>query len=460
MPVTITIEVCSRSSVATEFPCNCEDSVQSENPKAALYWSLSQHRPAQGNDPLWHWCVLGWSTSKRTLTSMALSCQGPNQHLWILQGHVSGCSCVQEPALILHVFFFHTKPLFSLTIAFLVSLQAIDKSSSHFPLFVLLYTEILLTLALFTHRERQCGTKRPSKLWESLSKLLSRLWTHQVSEDNKTLSVWCLDRSGMRSCVMEAFDFISGSLLGSQLSLFYSPATPTSDFILKLSYFAHAGLLWLGRGPVYTNIHSTSLFFLGDLPVVSEISQPLSWKTYQKPFEDGKCNGLIPPPDSSADIALQWNRLLSDQWSSLPMFLFCKHNLGPFFELRVTAHVCSRPSPAGSFCPAESSHTYGDHSHSEIQTSALMKILSWFLVGNKSSPKLFVLAQWPFFPPKCSLKPEAPPVFRRVLEAARKCSVCPESNRKTDQTVLKRLTKTSWWGMKALVSHTPQWAKK
>lgn len=75
---------------------------------------------------------------------------------------------------------------------------------------------------------------------------------------------------------MEAFDFISGSLLGSQLSLFYSPATPTSDFILKLSYFAHAGLLWLGRGPVYTNIHSTSLFFLGDLPVVSEISQPLS----------------------------------------------------------------------------------------------------------------------------------------------------------------------------------------
>lgn len=39
---------------------------------------------------------------------------------------------------------------------------------------------------------------------------------------------------------MEAFNFISGSLLGFQLSLFHSPVTPTSDFILKLSYFARA----------------------------------------------------------------------------------------------------------------------------------------------------------------------------------------------------------------------------
>lgn len=39
---------------------------------------------------------------------------------------------------------------------------------------------------------------------------------------------------------MEIFDFISGTLPDSQLSLFRSPATPTSDLILKLSYFAHA----------------------------------------------------------------------------------------------------------------------------------------------------------------------------------------------------------------------------
>jgi len=39
---------------------------------------------------------------------------------------------------------------------------------------------------------------------------------------------------------VDDFDFISGRLLGSQLSLFHSPATPTSDFILKLSYFSHA----------------------------------------------------------------------------------------------------------------------------------------------------------------------------------------------------------------------------
>lgn len=272
MPATITIKVCSRSSVATEFPCNCEDSVQSENPKAASVLVFESAQVCSGE-----------------CSSLALVCPGlihlqtyVNQHGSQLSGpqpapvnlaraclRVLLCprACPYSACIFLphqtFIFSDHHISCFS---------PSYWKSSFHFPQFVLLCTEILLTLVLFIHGERQCRTKRPMKLWGSLSKLLSRLWTHQVSEDNKTLSIWCLDRWGMRSCIMEAFDFISGSLLGSQLSLFYSPATPTSDFILKLSYFAHAGLLWLGRGPVYTNIHSTS--FLGDLPVVAEISTP------------------------------------------------------------------------------------------------------------------------------------------------------------------------------------------
>lgn len=50
-----------------------------------------------------------------------------------------------------------------------------------------------------------------------------------------------------------------------------------------------------------------------------------------------------------------------------------------------------------------------------------------------------------FFPTNCCPEPKVPPAQRRVIEAARKCSVQPERNGKTDQTVLniKRLTKIS-----------------
>ena len=59
-------------------------------------------------------------------------------------------------------------------------------SASHFPLFVLFCARILLTLISYPHK-KATQDKRPMKLWESLSKLLLRLWTHQVSEGNETL---------------------------------------------------------------------------------------------------------------------------------------------------------------------------------------------------------------------------------------------------------------------------------
>lgn len=163
MHATITVKVCSWSSLATEFPCNHEDSNQSW-PRQPLHWSLKQHRPTWGSAPLWYCCVLGWSLSKCMFTSTAPGCQAPDQHLWILhlQGHVSGYSwCVQQPALLLSSFFFHIRCLFFSDHHISCFSPIYWNSSFHFPLFVLLHTQILLTLVLLSYRERQHRTKGP-----------------------------------------------------------------------------------------------------------------------------------------------------------------------------------------------------------------------------------------------------------------------------------------------------------
>lgn len=117
--------------------------------------------------------------------------------------------------------------------------------------------------------------KRAIKLWDLLSVLLTKLWTHQASEDNEALWIWCLGNLGENSPFMEAFDFISGSLLGSQLLLFHSqqllPLTSSSDFPVSPMLFACWGQDLFVLTPV-----GQVCFLPGHMPVVTEFFNPLS----------------------------------------------------------------------------------------------------------------------------------------------------------------------------------------
>lgn len=119
-----------------------------------------------------------------------------------------------------------------------------------------------------------------------------------------------------------------------------------------------AGLLWLGRGPVYTNTHWTSLVFLGDLPVVAEISQPLSWKPIKSPSTS--VNTMALSHSQTLLHTLHFSETVSCQTGdpTHPCFMFCKQP-GAFFRAQGHSLTYSGPSPAGPFCPAESAHTHG-----------------------------------------------------------------------------------------------------
>lgn len=137
--------------------------ISGEIPRQPVHWSLRQHRPAWGSAPLWYCCILGWSLSICKFTSTALSCQAPYQHLWILhqQGHVLGCSwCVQQPVLLL-CFFFHIRHFFFSDHHISCFSPIYWNSLFHFPLFILLHTQMLLTLVLLSYREIQPRTKGP-----------------------------------------------------------------------------------------------------------------------------------------------------------------------------------------------------------------------------------------------------------------------------------------------------------
>lgn len=185
MHSTIHIKVCGWSSSATEFPCNHEDSIQPENPKAASALVFESAQTHYGE------CC-----------SLAVMCPA----LIHLQAHVHqhgsqpsgpqpapvnlvraclGVLSLCPIACTSSAFFFlpHQTFLFSHRHISCFSLSY-QTSASHFPLFVLLRNQILLTLVPAQRKATQ--DKRPTKLRESLSKLLSSLWTDQVSEDNET----------------------------------------------------------------------------------------------------------------------------------------------------------------------------------------------------------------------------------------------------------------------------------
>lgn len=240
--------------------------ISHEIPRQPLHWSLRQQRPAWGSAPLWYCCVLGWSLSKCKFTSTALSCQAPNQLLWILhlQGRASG-----------HVFFLphQTFPFFRPS-HFLLLSNLLKLFISLSPLCCSPCPDAAYTCFVVLQR-KTTQDKRAIKLWDLLSVLLTKLWTHQASEDNEALWIWYLGNLGENSPFMEAFDFIWGSLLGSQLLLFHSqqllPLTSSSDFPVSPMLFACWGQDLFVLTPV-----GQVCFLPGHMPVLTEFFNPLS----------------------------------------------------------------------------------------------------------------------------------------------------------------------------------------
>lgn len=161
MHATITIQVCGWSSLATEFPCNHEDSIQPENPKAASALVFESGQAHLGE-----------------CSSLALGCPGfihLQMHVHQHGSQLSGSqpapgnlarTCLGVPLLCptacpSSAFFFlpHQSFLFSDHHISRFS-PSYQKSASHFPFFVFLRTQEN-TFALFLHRERQHRTKGP-----------------------------------------------------------------------------------------------------------------------------------------------------------------------------------------------------------------------------------------------------------------------------------------------------------
>lgn len=135
-----------------------------------------------------------------------------------------------------------------------------------------------------------------------------------------------------------------------------------------------AGLLWLGRGPVYNNTHWTSLVFLGDLPVMAEISQSLSQNPIKTASKSLHTMALSHPQTVLHTLHFSETAPCQSSDPACPWFCSANATWGLFLCSRVLQTLSSR-----TLLPCWIRwHPWGG-SCSDIQTSALTTVLGSFL---------------------------------------------------------------------------------
>lgn len=120
--------------------------------------------------------------------------------------------------------------------------------------------------------------------------------------------------------------------------------------------FAYRGALAGERTCLYYNTHWTSLVFLGDLPVVSEISQPLCWKPIKNPLK--LVNIMVLSHPQTLLHPLHLSESISCQTSDQGHPCFSSANTTwTLFHVGGHGPCALQASPAGPSCPAESART-------------------------------------------------------------------------------------------------------
>lgn len=162
MHTTMRIKVCGWSSLATEFPCNHEDSVQRGNPKAvsALVFESAQVHLGECSS-LALVCPVFIHLQTR-VHQYGTQLSGPQPAPGNLARARLRVRCLCLTACPSSAFFFLPHQSFFFSDHHISCFSpSYRKFVSHFPLFVLLCTQILFKIALFPHRERQYRTKGP-----------------------------------------------------------------------------------------------------------------------------------------------------------------------------------------------------------------------------------------------------------------------------------------------------------